>query len=152
MKVSKNLIVKAAVRCVAALVLLTLCAAPAFAQRGKWWQDDRFRKELGLTDEQSTRLESIFQKTQPTLRERMTALDQAEDQLEQFIETGDDATVMQHVGVVEAARGELNKTRTMMLLRMRRALTADQWAKFTALADERQRNNNRDRTLNRQQR
>src|SRR5215204_1645078 len=102
MKVSKNLIAKAAVRGVAALVLLTFCAAPAFAQRGKWWQDDRFRKELGLTAEQSARLESIFQKTQPTLRERMQALDQAEDQLEDLIETGDDATVMQHVGVVEA--------------------------------------------------
>ena len=149
MKVPKNLM-KAAVRCVAALVLLTLCAAPVFAQRGKWWQDERFRKELGLTAEQSTRLESIFQKTQPTLRERMQALDQAEDQLEQFIETGDDATVMQHVGVVEVARGELNKTRTMMLLRMRRALTADQWARFTALAEENQRNRNR--TPNRQQR
>ena len=146
MKVPKNLILKA----VAAVVLLAVCAAPAFAQRGKWWQDDRFRKELGLTDEQSTRLESIFQKTQPTLRERMRALDQAEDQLEQFIETGDDATVMQHVGVVEVARGELNKTRTMMLLRMRRALTADQWARFTALAEENRRN--RDRTPNRQQR
>jgi hypothetical protein len=27
----------------------------------------------------------------------------------------------------------------MMLLRMRRSLTADQWAKFTALADQRNR-------------
>jgi len=145
MKVSKNL-----ARCVAALVLLTFCAAPAYAQRGKWWQDDRFRKELGLTDEQSARLEAIFQKTQPGLRERMRSLDQAEDQLELLIETGDDATVMQHVGVVETARAELNKTRTMMLLRMRRALTADQWAKFTALADERNRRD-RDRTQDRQQ-
>jgi Spy/CpxP family protein refolding chaperone len=152
MKVPKNLIFKASVRCVAALVLLTFCAAPALAQRGKWWQNERFRKELSLTDEQSARLETIFQKTLPTLRERMRALDQAEDQLEQFIETSDDATVMQHVGVVEAARGELNKTRTMMLLRMRRALTSDQWAKFTALADENQRNRNRNRTPSPQQR
>ena len=144
MKVSKNL-----ARCAVALVLLTFGAAPVQAQRGKWWQDDRFRKELGLTDEQSARLETIFQKTQPGLRERMRSLDQAEDQLELLIETGDDATVMQHVGVVETARAELNKTRTMMLLRMRRALTADQWAKFTALADERNQRN-RDRTQNRQ--
>ena len=133
MKVSKNPIARHGVRCVAALVLVSVCVAPALAQRGKWWQDDRFRKELGLTDEQSSRLEAIFQKTQPSLRERMRALDQAEDQLEQLIETGDDATVMQHVAVVEAQRAELNKARTMMLLRMRRALTADQWAKFTAL-------------------
>jgi len=134
MKVSRIFI-----RGVAVAVLLTFCAAPALAQRGKWWQDERFRRELGLTAEQSTRLEEIFQKTQPTLRQRMQALDKAEDELDRLVETGDDASVLQHVEVVETARGELNKTRTVMLLRMRRSLTADQWAKFTALADQRNR-------------
>jgi hypothetical protein len=41
--------------------------------------------------------------------------------------------VMEQVDSVEAARAELNKLRIAMLLRMRRSLTADQWAKFTAL-------------------
>jgi Spy/CpxP family protein refolding chaperone len=132
MKVSKIL-----PRVVAAAALLAFCAAPALAQRGKWWQDERFRRELGLTAEQSTRLEEIFQKHQPRLRDHMRTLDEAEDQLNQLIEKGDDASVMAHMGVVEAARAELNKTRTLMLLRMRRSLTADQWAKFTALAAER---------------
>jgi Spy/CpxP family protein refolding chaperone len=143
MKVSKIF-----VRGVAVLALLAFCAAPALAQRGKWWQDERFRRELGLTAEQSTRLEEIFQKTQPTLRQRMQALDQAEQEFDLLVETGDDASVLDHVGIVEAARAELNKTRTVMLLRMRRSLTADQWAKFTALADQR----NRDRTPDRRQR
>jgi Spy/CpxP family protein refolding chaperone len=143
MKVSRIFI-----RGVAVAALLTFCAAPALAQRGKWWQDERFRRELGLTAEQSTRLEEIFQKTQPTLRQRMQALDKAEDELDRLVETGDDASVLQHVEVVETARGELNKTRTVMLLRMRRSLTADQWAKFTALADQR----NRQRTPDRRQR
>lgn len=135
-------------RGVAIAALLAFCAAPALAQRGKWWQDERFRRELGLTVEQSTRLEEIFQKTQPTLRQRMQALDQAEKEFDRLVETGDDASVLDHVSIVEAARAELNKTRTMMLLRMRRSLTADQWAKFTALADQR----NRDRTPDRRQR
>ncbi len=117
--------------------LLLFLAAPASAQRGKWWQDDRFRKELALTEDQSVRLEEIFQKTQPTLREHMRALDRAEDELDRRIEQGDDAPVLEYVGVVEVARSELNKTRTLMLLRMRRVLTADQWAKLTALADQR---------------
>lgn len=134
MKVSKIF-----VRCVAVGALVTLAGAPILAQRGKWWQDERFRRELALTTEQSTRLEAIFQKTQPTLRERMQALNQAEDQLDLLIEKGDDASVLEYVGIVESARSELNKTRTMMLLRMRRTLTADQWAKFTALAEERDR-------------
>lgn len=126
-------------RAVAAVALVVLCTAPALAQRGKWWQDERFQRELGLTTEQTSRLEEIFQKHQPKLREHMRGLDQAEDQLSQLIEKGDDASVMAHMGVVEAARAELNKTRTLMLLRMRRSLTADQWAKFTALANERNR-------------
>jgi Spy/CpxP family protein refolding chaperone len=116
------------------VALLALTAWPASAQRGKWWQDERFRRELGLTAEQSARLEEIFQTTQPTLRDLMRGLSQAEDELNRRIEDGDDASVMEHVAVVEAARGELSKNRTLMLLRMRRSLTADQWAKFTALA------------------
>lgn len=115
-------------------VLLLFVAAPAAAQRGKWWQDERFRRELGLTSEQSARLEEIFQKHQPMLRQRMEALDQAEKTFDRVVETGDDTAVLGQVDVVEAARAELNKTRTMMLLRMRRSLTTDQWAKFTALA------------------
>jgi Spy/CpxP family protein refolding chaperone len=130
MKVSKILIWRAA----ALSALLLLVAVPAAAQRGKWWQNDRFVGELGLTQEQSTRLEEIFQKHQPTLRQRMEALEQAEKAFDTVVETGDDNAVMGQVDVVEAARAELNKARTLMLLRMRRSLTADQWAKFTALA------------------
>jgi Spy/CpxP family protein refolding chaperone len=143
MKVPKILVRGAAV-----VVLLALCVAPALAQRGKWWQDERFQRELGLTAEQSVRLEEIFQKTQPTLRQRMQALDKAEDEFNRLVESADDAAVMEYAGTVEAARAELNKTRTVMLLRMRRSLTADQWAKFTALADQR----NRQRTPDRRQR
>ena len=134
---------------VAVLALLAFCAAPALAQRGKWWQDPRFQQELGLTADQSARLEQIFQKTQPMLRQRMQALDAAEREFDRLVETGDDDSVLDYVNIVEAARAEVNKTRTMMLLRMRRSLTADQWAKFTALADQR---NTRNRTPDRRQR
>ena len=143
MKVSRTFFRGAAV-----VVLLAFCAAPALAQRAKWWQNERFQSELSLTPEQSTRLEEIFQKTQPTLRQRMRALDNAEDEFDRLVESGDDASVLEYVGIVETARAELNKTRTVMLLRMRRSLTTDQWAKFTALADER----NRERASSRRQR
>ena len=143
MKVSKIL-----VRATAVAVVLMFCTAPALAQRGKWWKDEHFQRELSLTAEQTARLEEVFQKTQPTLREHMRALVRAEKELDRLVERGDDASVMQHVGVVEATRAELNKTRTVMLLRMRRSLTADQWAKFTALADQR----GRSRTPNRRRR
>ena len=134
MKVSRTLVRSAAVA-----LLLVYCVAPALAQRGKWWQDERFKLELSLTVAQSDRLEEVFQKTLPTLRQRMRALDRAEDEFDRLVESGDDASVLEHVDIVETARAELNKTRTVMLLRMRRSLTADQWAKFTALADQRNR-------------
>jgi Spy/CpxP family protein refolding chaperone len=130
---------KICVRGVVLALLLVSLPAPALAQRGKWWNDERFRTELGLTPEQSARLEEIFQKTQPVLRQRMQALEAAEDEFDRLVEKGDDSSVLDYVGTVETARAELNKTRTVMLLRMRRSLTADQWAKFTALADQRDR-------------
>jgi hypothetical protein len=43
---------------------------------------------------------------------------------------------MEQVNHLETARAELSKSRTWMLLRMRKVLTANQWAKFTALQHE----------------
>lgn len=144
MKVSKKF--RQFVAC-AAIVLLW--CAPVLAQRGKWWQDERFGRELGLTTEQRTNLEEIFQKTQPTLRMKMKALDDAQAQFDRLVEKADDATVMAQVTTVEAARAEVSKARTMMLLRMRRSLTTDQWAKFTALHEASTRGRDGQRTPDR---
>jgi Spy/CpxP family protein refolding chaperone len=133
----------------ACAVIVLLWYVPAMAQRGKWWQDDRFRHELGLTSEQRTHLEEIFQKTLPTLRVKMKALDEAQALFDQLVEKGDDTSVMDQVAVVENARAEVSKARTMMLLRMRRSLTTDQWAKFTALHEESTRDRDRQRTPDR---
>jgi Spy/CpxP family protein refolding chaperone len=128
-------------RAAALIAAVLLFAVPAVAQGFKWWQSDLYKRELGLTPEQSRRLEDIFQAAAPNLRVQKKALDQAETEFERLVEKGDDGAVMEQVGRVEIARAELNKCRTMMLLRMRRALTTDQWAKFTALhqAAERER-------------
>lgn len=128
-------------RAAALIAAVLLFAVPAVAQGFKWWQSDLYKRELGLTPEQSRRLEDIFQAAVPNLRVQKKALDQAETEFERLVEKGDDGAVMEQVGRVEIARAELNKCRTMMLLRMRRALTTDQWAKFTALhqAAERER-------------
>jgi Spy/CpxP family protein refolding chaperone len=124
-----RLFLRAAAMAVAALVLVL----PASAQGFKWWQSDRYKRELGLTADQSRRMEDIFQAALPSLRAQKKILDEVEAEFERIVERGDDATVMEQVGRLEAARAELNKTRTFMLVRMRRALTIDQWAKFGAL-------------------
>lgn len=129
------------IRIVAAFLLLVgLFSAPASAQGFKWWHDDTFKRELGLTAEQSSRLEGIFQQSLPHLRKHKDALDRAQAEFDRLVERGTDSTVMDQVNVVEAARSELNKARAMMLLRMRRSLTTDQWAKFTALQQQRDAN------------
>ena len=113
-----------------------LMAHPASAQGFKWWQSDTFTRELGLTTDQSSKIEAVFQATVPVLRRQKDALDKAEADFNQMIEASDDAQVMAQVGVVEAARSELNKSRTMMLLRMRRVLTPDQRVKFVMLQQQ----------------
>ena len=129
---------------VAVVGIAILAAAPAARAQGfKWWQSDTFRRELGLTQEQSVKIEAIFQKTLPVLRQQKGTLDRAEADFNQMVEASDDAQVMAQVTVVEAARSELNKSRTMMLLRMRRVLTPDQRVKFVMLQQQMRNNHGR---------
>lgn len=123
------------------LVLMLLAAlllpAPLAAQRFKWWQADQVQKELGLTKEQSVRLEEIFQSYLPSLRKQKEALDTAEAEFNRLVAKGDHAATLAQVDVVEQARAALNKTRALQLVHMRRVLTADQHAKLTAILRER---------------
>ncbi|HLG57086.1 MAG TPA: periplasmic heavy metal sensor [Vicinamibacterales bacterium] len=125
------------------VVVVLFLALPAFGQGSKWWQSEQYRRELGLTTEQSRRLEDVFQAAVPTLKTHKKALDQAESEFERMLERGDDGSVMDQVERVEAARAELNKSHTMMMLRMRRVLTTDQWARFTAMHQAAEREKNR---------
>jgi Spy/CpxP family protein refolding chaperone len=119
-------------RCIALVTLVLFLATPADAQ-GKWWQSDQYRHELALTQKQSQALEDVFQKALPKLRIEKKALDDAEKQFEQFMQRGDYHSVMEQVDRVEAARAQLNKTRALMLVDMRKLLTTDQWIKLDAL-------------------
>jgi Spy/CpxP family protein refolding chaperone len=85
-----------------------LLSQPTAAQGSKWWQSEQYRRDLGLTTEQSRRLEEIFQTAVPTLKARKKALDLAEAEFERLVERGDDGSVMDQVERVEAARAELN--------------------------------------------
>jgi Spy/CpxP family protein refolding chaperone len=105
--------------------------------RHKWWQDERFRSELGLTDQQAQEVEQIFQSTVPRLRQLKDQLDQQEQDLSKMIRerTAQETTVAQQVDRVEATRSELSKARTLMLYRMHRVLTSEQNEKLRAILD-----------------
>jgi Spy/CpxP family protein refolding chaperone len=105
-------------------------AQPSF----KWWQSEQFQKDLGLTPDQVARIDAIFQATLPELRQRKDELDVLETRLSRLIEMDtDEVVIARHVDKTEAARGTLNKMRTLMLLRMRQVLRPDQRVRFKAL-------------------
>src|ERR1700730_8686510 len=122
-------------RALAALILAAL-ALPAVAQSGfPWWKDEKVVRELGLTPDQSTRIDSAFRVTFNQQRQSKEELDRQEAELSRLIESNaDEAQVVRHVDRVEAIRGSLNRTRT--LLHMRQVLTAKQNVKFKAVYEQ----------------
>ena len=99
----------------------------------KFWQGDS-KTELGITNQQSSEIELIFQANLPKLEAAKDKIDKLEATLSQTIKdnTADLGTVAQQVDRLEAARADLYKTRTLMLYRMRGLLSADQRARLQA--------------------
>ena len=115
-----------------ACLVVAFAVAPALAARQaqspRWWKSEATVKELGLTAEQSTRIEEIFETTVLELRQEWEELDRLESKLSRMIKDDrhDEATIARQIDRVETARAGANKTRSLMLMRMRRVLTPDQ--------------------------
>jgi Spy/CpxP family protein refolding chaperone len=114
-------------------------AVPAFAQGYgfKWWQQERFQKELKLTPDQITRIEGIFQALAPIARSQKQALDRHEEKLSKVIadDKSDEAAVLEATDRLELARNEMTRTRTLMLFRIRRVLSTEQVTKLNDMHD-----------------
>jgi Spy/CpxP family protein refolding chaperone len=126
--------------CLTLSLLALVWAAPAEAQRFRWWKDDRFIRELSLTPDQSSRIEAVFQAVQPELRAQQRALSKLEDELSKLVQEArvEESEVDHFVTKVEAARADLAKTRTMMIYRIRRILTLEQHLQLQKLFEERE--------------
>lgn len=112
---------------------------PAVPTGPPWWKDDQFKRDLGLTSDQSAKIDSIFQTTLPLLRQGYDALDHGENKLSRLIEmNAEEAIVTRQIDRVEATRSNLNKARTLMHLHMRQVLSPEQRVRFTALYQKRQ--------------
>ena len=117
------------------LALTTSAHAQSFGF--PWWRDAQFQRDLSLTADQSSRIDSVYQATIPKLRHKKEELDQQEAELSRLIAANvDEAAVVRQVDHVEAIRASLNKMRTLMLLRMRQVLTPDQRAGLNKLHDQ----------------
>jgi Spy/CpxP family protein refolding chaperone len=127
----------------AAVFLAMALSQAAYAQRTRWWHDQRFQEGLALSPDQALRLDALFQKAAPTIRAQRRALDALQDELARLIRDGqvDEGELEAFEARVAAARTDLSKTRTLMLFRMHRVLSPEQNLKLDQLFDtiERQR-------------
>src|SRR5437879_4291221 len=119
----------------AALLLLAL-AAPVHAQSFgfPWWQDAKFQHDLGLTADQTAKIEVVYRSAITELRQKNDDLHRNEDELSRLIATGtDEALIVKQIDKVEAIRAHMNKMRTLMLFHERQVLTPDQRVRLNKL-------------------
>jgi Spy/CpxP family protein refolding chaperone len=119
---------------------------PAFA----WWRVPQVQKDLGLSTDQSNRIDAVFQAALPHLRQKKAQLDTQEAELSRLVEAdSDEATIGKQSDQVEVIRADLNKTRTLMLVHMRHILSPDQRVKLKALREEREQRERENRARSR---
>ena len=104
----------------------------------EWWKPGAdFNARLHLSSEQSTRIQQIFEAGMTQLRSQSQELDRLLERLSKLIQKEETIDLIsQQIDRVEATRGAANKTRTLMLLEMRRVLNPQQRTTFEMLSDQ----------------
>ena len=130
-------------RLLLALAMLAVAgtvSAQSVALPGPWWKTDSTKKELGLTHEQSTRLDRIWSDALPQAQQNLDQLDRYESRLSRLVEMdADEVEVLKQVDKIEALRATMNKSRIQMLIHMRQVLRPDQRTKMNVLMEQRDR-------------
>lgn len=128
----------------AAIVFLLLFALPAGAdspqQRSRKWWTGPTAKELGLTDEQSAKIDAIFETSMPRIRMANQDFQSAQKELNKLV-AGDKTTetdVVRQLVQTQAARSEMDRQYTLMLFRFYRELSPEQRLKVRAMFDRRE--------------
>jgi len=119
--------------------LVLALAGPVHAQSFgfSWWKDAQFQRDLGLTPDQTAKIDAIFQSTISLLRQKKADLDRQEDDLSRMIAAGaDESLVTRQVDKVESTRASMNKMRTLMLLHERQVLTPEQRVRLNKLHEQ----------------
>jgi protein CpxP len=91
--------------------------------------------ELGLNQDQKTKLDAIRQQNRINLIDLHASLEKEEATLEPLMkaDTPDEGKITSQIDKVAQARAELEKAHARMLLQIRTVLTADQWSKLQAM-------------------
>lgn len=128
-----------------AVTMFALAALPALAQQPPsppfgqpapqtfiWWKSESFKKDLGLSADQTHRIDRIWETTRPELRQEWEELNRLEEKFSRLLEKNeaDEAMLSRQIDRVETARANANKTRSLMLVQMRLVLSAEQRVKL----------------------
>ena len=119
--------------------VLSVAIVAEATQRFKWWQSEEVASEIGLSAAQGAGIEAIFQSLRPKLRELAHRLHREEDELTAIMHAmqAEEWEVALQIDKVEAARSALSKTRTLMLYRMHKTLSAEQREALHAMWERR---------------
>lgn len=138
----------------ASLLCLATAAVPAIAQdgqapdqaqnrehhgnHGRWWDNPHVAQKVGLTDDQKQRMDAIFERDRPQLKELNATLKKEEATLHPLLQADnlDEHKVLRQIDVVAQARANLEKANARMLFGLRKVLTPDQWKKLQDMARE----------------
>lgn len=134
-------------RLLAVALFAATTGTPAFAQQPPsppfrqpapqpfvWWKSEGFKKELGLSTDQISRIDKIWETTRAELRLELDELSKLEDKFSRLIQNdADEAILSRQIDRVEMARANANKTRSLMLVQMRKVLTPDQRVRLDAI-------------------
>ncbi len=123
-------------------ILLALVAPAAIAQDmppGKWWQRSEVVRELGLTNEQRDRLDTIFRGTAPELMQLRDATQKKAMELRAQIDRPvlDREAIQRAAAEVSDARARLFERELLMLVEMRGVLNQQQWNRFRSNIEDR---------------
>jgi TonB family protein len=106
-------------------------AYPA-ADLGTWWKDSGVVRDLRLRDSQIRQIEQAFLKHRSELGNLANELQPQEAILQSLIDSAsiDEKRAAAQIEQVVAARGRLEREKTIMALDIRCAVTLDQWKKL----------------------
>jgi Spy/CpxP family protein refolding chaperone len=99
---------------------------------GRWWMDAALAQRLGLSTDQQTKMDAVYQQSRLRLIDLSASLQKDEASLEPLLEVDrpDEGKVLAQIDRVAQDRAELEKANARMLLGLRNVLTPDQWKKL----------------------
>ena len=101
---------------------------------GAWWSNASLTSQLGLTDDQKTKILKSFENHRLTLESNKASLEKEEAQLARLLEADavDRNAAIAQIYRVANARAEMERTNATMTLEMREHLTRAQWTQLQA--------------------